>query len=164
MYSRLSIPPFLYQGLGKTLQTITFLAYLKYVRNISGPHLVVVPLSVLPNWWVMGWRWPHFCCSHLPVVPLSMVPHSAQLNREQRRLLMVASTPMYHTTLLLHTRILWNYCHSMEEIALADQEQPYQSKIITELTYQRIPNATLSRLLWPLRMASLRCWCLSRRA
>ncbi|KAG1680939.1 hypothetical protein FOA52_009898 [Chlamydomonas sp. UWO 241] len=37
-------------GLGKTLQSIAFLAHLKYVRGVEGPHLVVVPLSVLPNW------------------------------------------------------------------------------------------------------------------
>jgi SWI/SNF-related matrix-associated actin-dependent regulator of chromatin subfamily A member 5 len=37
-------------GLGKTLQTIAFFAHLKDVRKIQGPHLVVVPLSVLFNW------------------------------------------------------------------------------------------------------------------
>lgn len=37
-------------GLGKTLQTITFFAYLKAVRGEGGPHLVVVPLSVMFNW------------------------------------------------------------------------------------------------------------------
>lgn len=37
-------------GLGKTLQTISFFAHLKDVKKISGPHLVVVPLSVLFNW------------------------------------------------------------------------------------------------------------------
>lgn len=37
-------------GLGKTLQTIAFFAHLKDVRNLCGPHLVVVPLSVLFNW------------------------------------------------------------------------------------------------------------------
>ncbi|KAL6759340.1 P-loop containing nucleoside triphosphate hydrolase protein [Haematococcus lacustris] len=37
-------------GLGKTLQTIAFLAYLTFDRHVTGPHLVVVPLSVLPNW------------------------------------------------------------------------------------------------------------------
>ncbi len=31
-------------------QTITFLAHLKYVAKVEGPHLVVVPLSVLPSW------------------------------------------------------------------------------------------------------------------
>lgn len=38
------------QGLGKTLQTISFLSYLKHYRDISGPHLVVVPKSTLQNW------------------------------------------------------------------------------------------------------------------
>ncbi|KAH6905750.1 SNF2 family DNA-dependent ATPase [Coprinopsis sp. MPI-PUGE-AT-0042] len=37
-------------GLGKTLQTISFLSYLKHVRSINGPHLVVVPKSTLQNW------------------------------------------------------------------------------------------------------------------
>ncbi|WFD06104.1 hypothetical protein MVES1_001445 [Malassezia vespertilionis] len=49
-------------GLGKTLQTIAFLGYLKYFRDISGPHLVIVPKSTLDNWvrefnrWVPGFR------------------------------------------------------------------------------------------------------------
>jgi SWI/SNF-related matrix-associated actin-dependent regulator of chromatin subfamily A member 5 len=38
------------QGLGKTLQTISFLAYLKHYRSICGPHLIVVPKSTLQNW------------------------------------------------------------------------------------------------------------------
>lgn len=37
-------------GLGKTLQTIGFLAYLQATMNKKGPHLIVVPLSVLSNW------------------------------------------------------------------------------------------------------------------
>lgn len=37
-------------GLGKTLQSIALLAYLKESLRVPGPHLVVVPLSVLPNW------------------------------------------------------------------------------------------------------------------
>ena len=37
-------------GLGKTIQTIAYLGWMKYVQDISGPHLVVVPLSVLTNW------------------------------------------------------------------------------------------------------------------
>lgn len=40
----------LLQGLGKTLQTISLLGYLKEFRGISGPHLVVVPKSTLHNW------------------------------------------------------------------------------------------------------------------
>jgi hypothetical protein len=38
------------QGLGKTLQAITFLAHLKWVMGVPGPHLVVVPLSVMSSW------------------------------------------------------------------------------------------------------------------
>ena len=37
-------------GLGKTLQSISFIAYMVHVRRLPGPHLVVVPLSVLFNW------------------------------------------------------------------------------------------------------------------
>ena len=38
------------QGLGKTLQTISLLGYMKHHRNISSPHLVIVPKSTLSNW------------------------------------------------------------------------------------------------------------------
>ena len=37
-------------GLGKTLQTISLLAYLREGRGIRGPHLVIVPKSVVGNW------------------------------------------------------------------------------------------------------------------
>jgi SWI/SNF-related matrix-associated actin-dependent regulator of chromatin subfamily A member 5 len=37
-------------GLGKTLQSIGFLSYLEVYLNRKGPHLIVVPLSVLSNW------------------------------------------------------------------------------------------------------------------
>lgn len=37
-------------GLGKTLQTISLLGYLKHFRKIEGPHLIVVPKSMLSNW------------------------------------------------------------------------------------------------------------------
>ncbi len=37
-------------GLGKTLQTISLLTFLKEYRNVSGPHLVLAPKTVCPNW------------------------------------------------------------------------------------------------------------------
>ena len=37
-------------GLGKTIQSIGFLAYLHHYLKQPGPHLVVAPLSVLSNW------------------------------------------------------------------------------------------------------------------
>jgi len=38
------------QGLGKTLQTISLLGYMKHHRNIASPHLVIVPKSTISNW------------------------------------------------------------------------------------------------------------------
>lgn len=32
------------------MQTISFLAYLKFELGVAGPHLVVAPLSVLSSW------------------------------------------------------------------------------------------------------------------
>ncbi|CAG8609140.1 1549_t:CDS:10, partial [Acaulospora colombiana] len=37
-------------SLGKTLQTISFLGYLKHLKGIPGPHLIVVPKTTLQNW------------------------------------------------------------------------------------------------------------------
>ncbi|CAJ1937255.1 unnamed protein product [Cylindrotheca closterium] len=37
-------------GLGKTLQTISFLCWLKENRGVTGPSLVICPLSVLSSW------------------------------------------------------------------------------------------------------------------
>lgn len=37
-------------GLGKTIQTIALLAHLAEVHEIWGPHLIVVPTSVILNW------------------------------------------------------------------------------------------------------------------
>ena len=37
-------------GLGKTIQSIAFLAHLRFIRGVSGPYLVVAPLTVLSTW------------------------------------------------------------------------------------------------------------------
>ena len=44
-------------GLGKTVQTIALLAYLAEFKANRGPHLVIVPLSTLPNWQSEFERW-----------------------------------------------------------------------------------------------------------
>ncbi|KAJ2492415.1 swr1 complex component [Coemansia sp. RSA 2050] len=44
-------------GLGKTIQTIALLAHLACHRGIWGPHLVIVPTSVLLNWEQEFHRW-----------------------------------------------------------------------------------------------------------
>jgi SWI/SNF-related matrix-associated actin-dependent regulator of chromatin subfamily A member 5 len=44
-------------GLGKTLQTISLLAYLRESRGVRGPHMVIVPKSVVGNWIREFRRW-----------------------------------------------------------------------------------------------------------
>jgi hypothetical protein len=44
-------------GLGKTIQTIALLAWLAVERGVWGPHLVVVPTSVMINWEVEFKKW-----------------------------------------------------------------------------------------------------------
>ena len=48
---------FVLQGLGKTLQTISLLGYMKHYRNIPSPHLIIVPKSTLSNWMAEIKRW-----------------------------------------------------------------------------------------------------------
>ena len=44
-------------GLGKTIQTVALLAYLACVQGDWGPHLVVVPTSVMLNWEIEFKKW-----------------------------------------------------------------------------------------------------------
>lgn len=46
-----------FQGLGKTLQAISLLGYMKHYGNIPGPHMVLVPKSTLHNWMSEFKRW-----------------------------------------------------------------------------------------------------------
>jgi SWI/SNF-related matrix-associated actin-dependent regulator of chromatin subfamily A member 5 len=45
------------RGLGKTLQTISLLAYLRESRGVRGPHIAIVPKSVTGNWIREFKRW-----------------------------------------------------------------------------------------------------------
>jgi E1A-binding protein p400 len=44
-------------GLGKTIQTIALLAYLACEKKNWGPHLIVVPTSVMLNWEMEFKKW-----------------------------------------------------------------------------------------------------------
>jgi SWI/SNF-related matrix-associated actin-dependent regulator of chromatin subfamily A member 5 len=102
-------------GLGKTLQTIALFATLKYSFGVSGPHLVVVPLSVMSSWMTEFRKW----CPSMRVIRL----HSADITERERLKAevlnnvhevdvvvttyeMVKSPNMMHT---LTSRIHWRY-------------------------------------------------------
>jgi len=60
-------------GLGKTIQTISLLAHLACERGIWGPHLIVVPTSVMLNWEMEFLKW---CLPHpAPPRPAPPSPH-----------------------------------------------------------------------------------------
>lgn len=61
---------------GKTLQTIAFLAHLKFNLGVCGPHLVLCPLSVLSSWLTEFKRF----CPELRVVKL----HSSDAFERER--------------------------------------------------------------------------------
>ena len=44
-------------GLGKTIQTIALLAHLACEKGVWGPHLIVVPTSVMLNWEMELKKW-----------------------------------------------------------------------------------------------------------
>lgn len=37
-------------GLGKTIQTISLIAFLREYKAVNGPHLIIMPKSVVGNW------------------------------------------------------------------------------------------------------------------
>jgi SNF2 family DNA or RNA helicase len=37
-------------GLGKTIQVIALIGYLIENKGVTGPHLIIAPKAVLPNW------------------------------------------------------------------------------------------------------------------
>ena len=47
----------LLQGLGKTIQSISLLAYLMEKKGVKGPHLIIAPKPVLPNWQKEFTKW-----------------------------------------------------------------------------------------------------------
>ena len=59
-----SCPTVAWQGLGKTAQLITYLGCIRHLEKDPGPHLVVVPASLLENWQRELRRW----CPALKVV------------------------------------------------------------------------------------------------
>jgi len=64
-------------GLGKTIQTISLLAHLACEKGIWGPHLIVVPTSILVNWEIEFKRW----CPALKVMTYFGTPKERKAKR-----------------------------------------------------------------------------------
>lgn len=68
-------------GLGKTIQTIAFISYLLETKNVPGPFLIVVPLSVLSNWLNEFQLW----CPKLKVVKNENILDNIQWRKEEQK-------------------------------------------------------------------------------
>lgn len=65
-------------GLGKTIQTISLLAHLACVKDNWGPHLIVVPSSVMLNWEMEFKKW----CPGFKILTY----YGTQKERKQKRI------------------------------------------------------------------------------
>ena len=107
-------------GLGKTLQSISILGFLREFKQITGPHLIIVPKSTLANWNNECKRW----CPDLRVL-------SFHGDKEER---MHIATQL-HPELLPHERS-WDVCITTYEVANIEktimQKMPWRYLIIDE--------------------------------
>lgn len=107
-------------GLGKTLQSISILGYLREFKQITGPHLIIVPKSTLANWNSECNRW----CPDLRVLSF----HGVKEERAE-----IASR--LHPELLPHERS-WDVCITTYEVANIEktimQKMPWRYLIIDE--------------------------------
>ncbi|OTF71709.1 helicase domino-like protein, partial [Euroglyphus maynei] len=65
-------------GLGKTIQTIALIAHLACEKGIWGPHLIVVPTSVMLNWEMEFKKW----CPALKIMTYFGNPKERRLKRK----------------------------------------------------------------------------------
>ena len=65
-------------GLGKTIQTISLLASLACDRGIWGPHLIIVPTTIMINWEMEFKRW----CPSLKVLTYLGTQKERKLKRQ----------------------------------------------------------------------------------
>ncbi|RFU26325.1 hypothetical protein B7463_g10016, partial [Scytalidium lignicola] len=88
-------------GLGKTIQTISLLAHLACVHEVWGPHLVIVPTSVMLNWEMEFKKW----CPGFKILTY----YGTQEERKKKR----------HGW---RTDDLWNVCITSYQLVLQDQQ------------------------------------------
>lgn len=88
-------------GLGKTIQTIALLAHLACVHEVWGPHLVIVPTSVMLNWEMEFKKW----CPGFKILTY----YGTQEERKKKR----------HGW---RDDDLWNVCITSYQLVLQDQQ------------------------------------------
>ncbi|KAG9238662.1 putative helicase SWR1 [Amylocarpus encephaloides] len=102
-------------GLGKTIQTIALLAHLACEHEVWGPHLVIVPTSVILNWEMEFKKW----CPGFKVLTY----YGTQEERKRKRVGWKAENS-------------WNVCITSYQIILRDQavfkRRPWHYMILDE--------------------------------
>jgi len=88
-------------GLGKTIQTIALLAHLACEHEVWGPHLVIVPTSVMLNWEMEFKKW----CPGFKILTY----YGTQEERKRKRLGWKSEDA-------------WNVCITSYQLVLQDQQ------------------------------------------
>ena len=88
-------------GLGKTIQTIALLAHLACEHQVWGPHLVIVPTSVMLNWEMEFKKW----CPGFKILTY----YGTQEERKRKRLGWKSED-------------VWNVCITSYQLVLQDQQ------------------------------------------
>ncbi|XP_010524418.1 PREDICTED: probable helicase CHR10 isoform X2 [Tarenaya hassleriana] len=130
-------------GLGKTLQAISFLSYLKFRQGLSGPFLVLCPLSVTDGWVSEINRFT----PKLQVLRyVGDKDHRQTLRNSMYEHVKEASSSSPKGTCLPFDVLLTTY-----DIALVDQDFlsqiPWQYAIIDEAQRLKNPNSVLYNVL-----------------
>lgn len=104
-------------GLGKTIQTIALLAHLACDKGIWGPHLIVVPTSVMLNWEMEFKKWcPAF---------KTMTYYGSQKERKIKRQVRFLCFPMFEQ---LNPRVV------LESLCEPMNQWPYECFSLRRLT------------------------------
>lgn len=88
-------------GLGKTIQTIALLAHLACHHEVWGPHLVIVPTSVILNWEMEFKKW----CPAFKILTY----YGSQEERKRKRI-------------GWNNNDIWNVCITSYQIVVQDQQ------------------------------------------
>lgn len=96
-------------GLGKTIQTIALLAHLACEKEDWGPHLIVVPTSVMLNWEMEFKKW----CPAFKILTYYGNPKERRLKRVVSKLYSTFQCPklesLVATTLSFECLICFEY-------------------------------------------------------